>query len=338
MTTAAPYAGQLRALPFVREARILVKAAKGEDAAPDGVLRLRTPDGEHRFTIALRRSHLDRVTAEHLAHALSDDRASHIVMAPYVGEPIGDLFEARGINFVDLQGNCSLRIGDRYIARIQRRRAPPRESHDKPLRGAGYQVLMALLIEPKLLRATLQEVATAAGTSRQAPFDMLRRLEHEGFAGKTSKGLAWIEHRRGELLDRFFVGYRDVLRSKLLLGRWRTQASEPPALEARLEEVLGTPAVWRYGGAAGGHRLDGYYQSPTTTLHATKLPADFARRVRALPATDGNLVALGIPGPIARTGPRDDVVHPLLVCAELLTLDDDRAREAAQRIRARFLA
>ncbi len=252
--------------------------------------------------------------------------------------PLGDLFEERGINFVDLQGNLSLRIGDRYIARIQRRRAPPREAHDKPLRGAGYQVLMALLIEPKLLRATLQEVATAAGTSRQAPFDMLRRLEHEGFAAGTAKGLVWIEPRRDELLDRFFVGYRDVLRAKLLLGRWRTQSQEPPALEAKLEEALGAPGAWRYGGAAGGYRLDSYYRSPTTALQVTALPAEFARRVRALPSADGNLVALRVPGPIALSGPRDDVVHPLLVCAELLAQDDERARNAAQRIRERFLA
>ena len=109
-------------------------------------------------------------------------------------------------------------------------------------------------------------------------------------------------------------------------------------VEARLEEVLGAPGPWRYGGAAGGHRLDGYYRSPATTIHVAALPEGLARRMRALPSPEGNLIALRVPGTVALAGVRDDVIHPLLVCAELIVQDDDRARAAAQRIRERFLS
>ena len=335
MTDTAACVARLRELPFVREARVLTRPQEG---APDGVLRLRTPEGEHRLAIELRRSNLDRIFAEHLARSLSASDVPRIVMAPSVGAPIGDLFEQHGISFVDPQGNCFLSLDGRYVARIQGRRGPPRAARERPLRGAGYQVLGALLADPALLSRTLQEIATAAGVSRQAPFDMLRRLVEEGFAVRTTRGLVWVEHRRPELFDRFFVGYRDTLRPRLLLGRWRTQAQDPPAVEHRLAELLGAVGAWRYGGPAGGHRLDGYFRGAETTVHLASLPDEFARRMKALPSTDGDLVALRIPGPFALAGPRGDTVHPLLVCAELLAQGTDRAYAAAARIRERFLA
>ena len=331
------YLERLRAIPFVRGARVTRKSRDGKAASQDGVLRLTTPEGEHLLAIERRRSHLDRVTAEHLVYAQRKDERGRIVVAPFVGEPLGDLFAQHGINFIDLEGNCSLNLDDRYIARIQHRHAPSREAQDKSIRGPGYQVLLALLIEPKLLHSSLQVVAAAAGTSRQAPFDMRQRLELEGFVTRRARGFVWVEPRREELLDRFFAGYRDTLRPRLVLGRWRTQAREPPVVEERLVEVLGPPGSWRFGGAAGGYRLDSYYRGEDTTIYAESLPEGFARSLRALPSPDGNLVVLRIPGPIVCTGPRNDSVHPLLVCAELLLQEDDRARAAAQRLRERFL-
>lgn len=47
--------------------------------------------------------------------------------------------------------------------------------------------------------------------------------------------------RREELVDRFLVGYRDVLRPRLLVGRYKTPLSDPRKLEARRVEVLGEP-------------------------------------------------------------------------------------------------
>lgn len=337
MMDAALCLERLRAIPFVRGARITGKSSEIQGGVQGGVLRLKTPDGEHHLAIELRRSHLDRVTAEHFVHQWRKGDRAHIVVAPFVGEPLGDLFAQHGINFIDLQGNCSLNLDGRYIARIQRRHAPPRAAEDKPIRGPGYQVLLALLIEPKLLHTSLQEIAAAAGTSRQAPFDMRHRLEQEGFVTQGARGFTWVDPRRGELLDRFLAGYRDTLRPRLVLGRWRTQAREPPVVEERLVEVLGPPGSWRFGGAAGGYRLDNYYRGEDTTIYAESLPEGFARSLRALPSPDGNLRALRIPGPIVCTGPRNDSVHPLLVCAELLLQEDDRARAAAQRLRERFL-
>jgi hypothetical protein len=313
-------------------------ATRAKRGVSPGVIRFPTPDKqEHALDIVLQRTNLDPVAAERLATEQTAHRAARIVMAPYIGEGPGEILERAKVNFVDLLGNCSLRLGDRYVARIQRHRPPPRETQAKGTRAAGYQVIMALLIDPTLLTAPLEAIAKAAGTSRQAPFAMLRRLHLEGFIVKAKRRTLWVPEQRAALIDRFFIGYRDVLRPKLMQSTWRTKTQDPFQLEAQLRDVLGPVEAWRYGGAAGGYRLDPYYRSPNTVVHLTALPPDFARRIFAATSRDGNLRVLGVPGPIAWTGPHPESVHPLLVCAELLALPDDRGHETAHLLRERFL-
>jgi hypothetical protein len=61
------------------------------------------------------------------------------------------------------------------------------------------------------------------------------------------------------------------------------------------------------------------------------------RQLNLLPAKDGPVVVLGVPGPLGLEGPAPHVAHPLLVYTELLVEGDERAREAAEEIRSRYL-
>jgi hypothetical protein len=72
-------------------------------------------------------------------------------------------------------------------------------------------------------------------------------------------------------------------------------------------------------------------------LHIEVPPADLAKRLRALPAQDGPLTILRAAGKIGFEGILPKTVHPLLVFTELLATGKERAREAAQEIRERYL-
>jgi hypothetical protein len=61
------------------------------------------------------------------------------------------------------------------------------------------------------------------------------------------------------------------------------------------------------------------------------------RQLHVLPAKDGPIVVLGIPGLLGLQGPAPHIAHPLLVYTELLVEGDERAREAAEEIRSRYL-
>jgi len=80
-----------------------------------------------------------------------------------------------------------------------------------------------------------------------------------------------------------------------------------------------------------------YVESATTTLHVAAPPTTMQRQLNLLPAKDGPIVVLGVPGPLGLEGPSPHIAHPLLVYTELLVEGDERALEAAAEIRTRFL-
>lgn len=84
-------------------------------------------------------------------------------------------------------------------------------------------------------------------------------------------------------------------------------------------------------------RLTKHYRGEETVLHVEDPPADLARRLRALRAQDGPLTILRAPGKIGFEGALPRTVHPLLAFTELLATGKERAREAAQEIRERYL-
>ena len=84
-------------------------------------------------------------------------------------------------------------------------------------------------------------------------------------------------------------------------------------------------------------RLTAHYHGPQTVLHVDALPADLLKVLKAIPDRNGPLEVLGLPGPLALRGMSEDTIHPLLVYAELLREQNDRAREAAYEILERWL-
>jgi hypothetical protein len=139
-------------------------------------------------------------------------------------------------------------------------------------------------------------------------------------------------------LERWLVGYADVLRPALLVGSFRTPDATPDKLEQRIVDSAVTPAEWRWGGCAAGFRLTQHYRGERTVLHVGELATEFRRAIKAVPDANGPLVILRFPGPTALIGATPDTVHPLLVYAEMLAEANERAREAAGEVAEEYLA
>jgi hypothetical protein len=160
--------------------------------------------------------------------------------------------------------------------------------------------------------------------------DALRRLESKGAVTGTGPYRVWVPGRSGGELDRWLVGYTDVVRPKLRRAVWRVPEESSDAREEKLRRILADRVLWRWGGVTAAWRLTRHYRSNRTVIHVENPPADLRKGLRALPDEDGQLLLLGFPGPFGVTGATPDTVHPLLAYSELLADDDERAREAAQ--------
>ncbi len=334
-----PYLARLRALPFVRDVRVMRSEV---DQVFDYELELRTESGKQRLLAEVKKSHWSPAMAEQLlslrASARARDRARLLLLAPSVGRELGDLLERERVAFMDLAGNCYLNLGGKYVARIQGRRGPTPVAGGKALRAPAYRALFALLAEPSLAGASVRALAEAAGVSRQAALDMRHRLVELGTLVQTGRTFRWVPGRHKGALDTFVTGYFTALRPRLVLGRFRTPDPDPAALEERLGALLGKREDFRWGGGAAAHRLTGHYRGAHTIVHTAELSPDIVRRLRAIPDRSGPLELVAYPGLLAQQGVTDDTAHPLLVYSELLFERNERAREAAREIAERWLS
>jgi len=330
-----PYLDHLRALPFVRGVRVLREAPQGDGAA-DYELALKTLGGEERFLVAVKTSNVTKEVIERWASNVGRD-PNRLLFAPSISQQHGDRLEERGLGFVDRAGNCYLNVSGRHVARIQGKRAEPRASAEKAMRAPAYRALFALLAEPGLAAESVRALAEAAGVSRQAALDIRPRLSALGFLYASKRRFGWVQRTVPKAIDLFITGYVTTLRPQLQLGRYRTPASNPDELESSVTAALKATDGGRWGGGAAAMRLTRYYRGASTILHLQNAPADLLKRIKAVPDRNGPLELVRFPGPVALRGETQDTVHPLLVYAELMRENDERAREAAQDILERGL-
>ncbi len=331
-----PYAEVLASVPLIKGARPLSSPPRGVPrlAAADGWVRLRT--AKDSWLLAVRVVH-SNVAHPHVAqHAgrVAEDPRRWLLAAPHVSRGVGHALAAAGIQYVDIAGNCHLELDGLHV-HVEGKRPVQPPAGARGLRAPAYQVLFALLARPELVNMPIREIARLSDVSKNAGAGMLHRLQERG-------ALVGRKGRRrlldpGRLLDEWLAGYTGSVRPRLVRGRYTTREQNPKRLERLLEEAFAEHDRWGWGGGAAAMRLTGYYRGEITVVHLDAPPTQLPSRLEVRPSSRGNLILLGAPGPIAYEGPRPHVVHPLLVYTELLAAGDDRAREAAEQLRERYL-
>ena len=323
-------------LPFVKEVT-LRKAVTRRDGRVDGMIRVVTPTTRKDYVIEAKRTHLTRTIVEGaIARATRYAPTPWILFARHVGRPLAHLLAEHDVNFVDLAGNCRLRVDRKHFGMIEGRPPERRPQEGRGIGVPGLQILFAILVRPALLNEPIRTLAEAAGVARATAADRLAQLKEQGLVFETNGEKRLAEPRR--ILDRWLKGYETQVRPRLLIGRYKTQDRDPDTLEQRIEKELRDDLGWAWGGGAAAYRLTRYYRGPETIVHLQPDPGtDVVKRLRALRANDGPLILMRAPGPIAFEGARPRTVNPLLVYAELLFADDKRAREAADMVQKKYL-
>ena len=331
----APYLARLRELPFVRSLDTPRRTVtNGLDAQR---LRVITPSAEFTLLVEHTRMNLGHPTVNRYLRQFEERGGEWILFAPAISGPTGQQLAARGVQYVDLQGNCRVNLGDSYIAMVEGRRTPRVAAHDKGMRLPGYQTTFTLLAKPSLVREPLRAIAEAAEVSRQAVVDALARLTHDRALSRTKRGYLWSPKGWSDAVDRWAVGYHDAVRPQLIVGRFYAPELDPAALEERIRPILDSCGAWRWGGAAAAWRVAPHYRGDKTVVHLREVPSDLQRRLRVIPGRDGPLVILRALGGLSFHGATPDTVHPLLAWAELLEENHDRAFEGAAELREKAL-
>ncbi len=346
------YLARLEALPFVDGVRLARDGRVGGQTSWEARVELQVGRRTHRFfvehqsTPRLNYALLDSV----LARVAKRPVARWILFTPHVTSPMAAYLQKRGVNYMDAAGNCHVVVGKRHVAVVEGKRPERIHPARQRIGSQGYRVAFALLARRDLVGEPVRTIAEQAGVGKSVVAITLRRLEEDGILLRSQAATRLLGP--DQLLDRWLTGYADVLRPRLFLGAFRTQEAEPADLERRLRSELERPTGedrgpregpfaaepdrvvrWAWGGATAAYRLTGHYRARQLVLHLEHLTAGLTRALRLVPAREGQLLILGVPGPLAFQGAVPHTVHPVLVYSELLASLDERAHEAAAEIR-----
>ena len=260
-----------------------------------------------------------------------------VVVLQQVTADRADTLRRDGVQFIDTAGNGYINQPPIYLF-VKGNRTKTVEVKPvtrRAFKQTGLRVLYAFLCQPGLENETYRTIAKKTNVALGMVNWVVKDLEDLGFlvatgtAGRTRQ-LRLIEKER--LLERWVTAYAEQLRPKLVLGRYR--GAEGWWQEATLKTGK---ALW--GGEVAAAKLTDYLKPQTVTVYVDRdNPAAvlIPNRLKKDPQGDVELVArFWQPETIP---PNGDMVHPLLVYADLLATGNQRNIETARMIYDQHLA
>lgn len=340
---------RIRAIPFVRRLRFVARDAS-DDPGSDGTLEITTPRGEYRLSLIRTRSYLDRSLVNALIGRIQGQRKAAkkqrhratngqtLLLAPYLPVPTAKTLIGADISFADEAGNIHLRLGEEYNWTVTGERKPPKPPESERITPAAVQLLFQLATTPESATWTVRDLAAAAGISKSKAAQLRTQFVHDQLViPRSGEGKFQITPALKESL---ISGYSQILRPKILLGRYRhADKTAEEFLDRLSREAVEHKIGYALTGGPAADALLHTYRTPEVSLFARANDTATLRQFRLLPDRQGPVTLLRAFAPLVywREIQGRTVAPPWLVYAELLISVDDRDREVAEDLRQKLL-
>jgi len=244
----------------------------------------------------------------------------------------------KNIEFIDVRGNIYLNSPEIYLL-VRNPVSKEGTKASLEITTSTLKVMYALLCQPNLLLNEYcdEEITVISGVNLKTVDNTLRKL-HD---------LNYIARRRGrydiinyvKLLERWELGYSEKLRAELLIGTY-SPIEKGGFLEIQ-DKIQEGAEQFNYliGGELAASLMTDYLRPISTTLHLINNAESrqVAVKLKLKPDPEGNITLLKTFGQVEyqrykHGRNQQNLVHPLLVHAELLQAGDSRLRETAHLI------
>jgi hypothetical protein len=250
-----------------------------------------------------------------------------LLVTRYVNPRMAERLREGGLEFIDAAGNAFINRPPLYVF-VKGNRPPEAAMPTRPkrvFRPTGLKVIYVFLCNPGLENKTYREIAAAAGVALGTIGWFMRDLKEAGFLldmGKRGKKLT----QKGKLLQRWVTAYPEQLRPRQMLGRYKGEYGW-------WRNVRLDPLKAQWGGEVAAARLTQYLKPQVITVYMTAKHLDeFLLENRLKKNPDGDVELLERFWTPGETQEPEDIVHPILVYADLLSTGDERNIETAKMI------
>ena len=245
----------------------------------------------------------------------------------YVNPQMAEQLHEDGIEFIDTAGNAFINQPPVYIFVKGNRltEAAGQVPVKRAFKAAGLRMIYYFLCNPGFENKTYREIAAATDVALGTVDWTMKELKELGFLiemGKKGLKLAQKE----TLLQRWVTAYPEQLRPKQFLGRYRGQHDW--WLQKRLD-----PQKAQWGGEIAAARLTQYLKPELITIYATTQHLNQLLLDNRLKKDNtGDVEILERFWKPAEDQQHDDLVHPVLVYADLLATGNQRNLETAKMV------
>ena len=278
--------------------------------------------------------HLTRTKLNFINAELKDyhHKKKVVLVARYINAAIAETLKGElDIQFIDTAGNAYINRPPLFVY-VTGNKLPERGVKQRPqtrlFQTAGIKVLFALFCVPELVNAPYREIAKCAGVAPTGITLIFRDMKQRGYLlekGPRDRRLV----KKKELLQRWVEAFNERLRPKLVRKRvcTRDTASRDWWKNVDLRTV---DACW--GGEVAGAKLTHYLVPANATIYKAGALGKLQVMYGFEENPDGNIEIVEPFWGELDAACKDDMVHPILVYAELLATHDARAIETAEMI------
>ncbi len=224
------------------------------------------------------------------------------------------------MNYLDTQGNIYLKNKGVFLFIEQPGNKTRHVKTKKLFTPAGLKVVFNLLIKPDLVNHTYRDIAKETGVALDTINKVFAVLEQKRYLLRVDHKKRKLQYRQ-QLLDNWVVNYNDVLREKVLLGRYRFVTRENDWLQNKFN----TPQT-QWGGEPAANILTNYIQPGKFCMYTEEAVPALMKNLKILPDQNGNLFLYK---KFWKTDEQEQTVPEILVYADLLNTGDPRNIETA---------
>lgn len=332
---------QIDNLPAVKKVKVLNKQLKKDKIFSDAIIDVYTETEKERLQIEIKNI-IKRPLPVHLAHRKYNKKNKLLLMATYINPSIAEDLQNNHINFIDTQGNAYIYISDTFFVERIGRKPDDKVKPKLPsvFHTKGMQLLFIILTVKGALNQTVRKLAQMAGISKDRAASGIHDLVNKDYIYKDNKNKYHFINKKN-LLEHWLISYGERLRPKLVLDTFMIK----PSFQNDVEEIIKKSFInksqdYALTGGVASDVLSPYYRGPTVEIFINPEMQKFVQKnLNLIPAMNPNVTLLKMFSPkiIFEEYKKYSVAHPLLIYAELLYKNSDRARETAERIYNQYL-
>jgi hypothetical protein len=275
----------------------------------------------------LRAMHLNQL--EYMAK----EEAPFMIVADRIFPKVKHELRHRQINYLETNGNMFI-LHDGLYVNIDGKRNP--EMHkagggNRAFTKTGLKVIYQFLINEEWINSNYRDIAAHTGTGLGNINNIFNGLKQEGFLLQLTKNEYKLDHKK-ELLEKWIMDYEKRLKPTLAIGSFRFLNTDD-FYEWKRIPLRSGKTFW--GGEPAGELFTNYLRPEELTLYTKEEQTDLMKNYRLVPDIQGNVKVYKTFWEYNEVN--DNVVHPLLAYADLITKGDRRCTETAEKIYDEYL-